>query len=104
MLEERSTTPLGSVLPVSWLPLSVPSWLKSGHFTTRTDSSRPDISYLTMDLNMCTSTLCLRLLRFHPFHLFTDRNSGSHISMFFDFSITFLTISYPLYLAYVDFL
>ena len=53
---------------------------------------------------MCTSTLCLRLLRFYPFHLFTDRNSGSHISMFFDFSITFLTISYPLYLAYVDFL
>ena len=38
---------------------------------------------------------------FHPFDLFTDRNSDSPISMFLDFSITFLTLSY---LAHVDFL
>ena len=86
--------PLGSAPQVSWLPSSVPSWLKRGHFTTRTDSSsRSDISYLMMDLNMCTSTLCSRLPPFHSVHLFTDGNSDSPVSMFFDY---FLTLFYPL--------
>lgn len=48
MLEERSTTPLGSVLPVSWLPLSVPSWLKVD-ISLRGQTLLPDLTFLPHD-------------------------------------------------------